>query len=57
MRDYLVGALVGAMWIFASVVLALHYSVQAFGIWAGVCTTMIGAYHWLNIHDDLHKDC
>jgi hypothetical protein len=45
------------MWIFASAVLWRHYSDAAFGIWAGVCTTMTTAYHMLNIHDDLHKDC
>jgi len=45
------------MWIFSSVYLWRHPSDGNFATWAAVCGTMTAAYHWLNIHDDLHKDC
>jgi len=48
---------VALMWIFSSVYLWRHPSDGNFATWAAVCGTMTAAYHWLNIHDDLHKDC
>lgn len=51
-RDYIVGAIVTGMWIYACVFLWRHPSDMNFGTWAAVCTTMTCVYHWINVKDD-----
>lgn len=50
-RDWLVGILVPAMWVFAGAYLWRHPSDANFATWAGICATLTGAYHYLNIKD------
>jgi hypothetical protein len=55
-QDWFVMILVALMWSFAGVILWIHYSDAAFGIWAGVCGTLTAVYHWLTVRDDKEKD-
>lgn len=59
-RDWFVMVLVGAVWIAGTVWIYIHASVAAFSLWCGLCTSMGGIYHWLNLRDsktpDAHND-
>ena len=54
--DAFVIAVITAAWAAATVYLFLHPSDTSFGIWCGLASTLIGAYHWLTIYDDKKPD-
>lgn len=55
-RDYFVLGLVTLAWIVATVFLWTYPSVGSFSVWAGLCGTMTGTYHWLILLDDKKPD-
>jgi len=56
LTDYAVMALVASMWVASIVFLFNHPSETNFGIWAGLCVTMVNAYQFLLIYDDKQED-
>jgi len=55
-RDWFVAVSVTIMLIAATVYLWKFHSDTNFGIWAGLCGTLIGAYHLINVRDDKMRD-
>lgn len=55
-RDTFVMGAVTAAWVASTAWVFLHPSEGAFATWAGLATTMIGAYHWLTLMDDKKAD-
>ena len=55
-RDWFVIILVASIWIASTVWIFMHASVEAFGLWCGLCGTIGGVYHWLMVHDQKVKD-
>ena len=55
-RDWFVAGSVTAMLVAATFYLWQFHSDANFGIWAGLCATLIGAYHMINVRDDKTRD-
>jgi hypothetical protein len=56
-KDYVTMVLVTGFGAAATWYLFLpHHDNTAFSIWSTILGTLIGAYHFLNIHDDKVKD-
>jgi hypothetical protein len=46
-RDGLIGAIVAAAWVAATVYVFEFHSDLNFATYAGLCATMTGFYHWI----------
>jgi hypothetical protein len=56
LTDYVVMGLVTAIGTAGTVYIFVHPSEAAFGIWAGVVSTVTAAYHWITVYDDKRPD-
>jgi len=55
-RDKTVFSLVILAWAISTIYLFKFHSDTNFGIWAGLCGTLTGVFHWLCVYDDKHGD-
>lgn len=59
-RDWFVMAVVTAAWAAGTAFIfefgSKEHAVALITAWGSICVTMIGAYHWLVIHDSKTKD-
>lgn len=55
-RDWFIMGTIASAWSAATVYLFMHHSEIVFGAWCGLCATMVGAYHYLNVRDQKVAD-
>lgn len=55
-RDWFIMGTISAAWTAATVYMFVHPSPATFCAWCGLCATMTGAYHYLNVRDQKEAD-